>query len=535
MNIKNTNDQGLTVSFTPDFALSNVVSPTSINLGPNEQKNVNLHVNIAGTDKSGDMYVEGACEDSSPISEGLIYLSVKGRGSVVSCRGTDSDCGMAGMCENVNQYDGCKDGYYLNYYCASNTKKFKSMCTNTCCNSVGGTCNNNICVVPKFSVNLPINITNSTGKPTSALVTLYEVGTTRVANSSTVNGYGVISSPNATVDLNLEYDTVLNIMFKNLDLTKMTSTFKMSMNKISTALPDANLIKAYTISTSQSSFDGILKFKYSSLIVNNEPGLAIYKCSSFNTTSGTCLGSWVKQSATLDSVNNIISTQITSFSVYALGESRDVTTTTTATTSPTTTISSNSGGSSGGSKTTTSTRTTTSIAQTTISCICESWTNLGCGQNSCGSNEMKQIRSCDPSACDSESRCIVDTSCAKEETTIKTEENLKATEQPTGLFLGIPNDIAKYAIPIVSITVVSVGIVIWKFNDKITSFTPTKSSKGYVFAGKHENPDFVELKIKEEPKIIVDTTPELKKQNAIEARNRAIEDMRKRAHEMDKK
>ncbi|NOX71853.1 MAG: hypothetical protein GXO64_04120 [Candidatus Micrarchaeota archaeon] len=44
-------------------------------------------------------------------------------------------------------------------------------------------------------------------------------------------------------------------------------------------------------------------------------------------------------------------------------------------------------------------------------CRCGSWTDQACGQGSCGSDKMLQTRTCAPSGCDSESRCISDQSC----------------------------------------------------------------------------------------------------------------------------
>ncbi|MEM5766127.1 MAG: PGF-pre-PGF domain-containing protein [Candidatus Aenigmatarchaeota archaeon] len=47
----------------------------------------------------------------------------------------------------------------------------------------------------------------------------------------------------------------------------------------------------------------------------------------------------------------------------------------------------------------------------TLACNCTNWSNIGCGAQSCEENEMKQIRSCTPAACDSEERCVIDPSC----------------------------------------------------------------------------------------------------------------------------
>jgi hypothetical protein len=45
------------------------------------------------------------------------------------------------------------------------------------------------------------------------------------------------------------------------------------------------------------------------------------------------------------------------------------------------------------------------------SCDCTSWQNSQCGGGTCPSDQMQQARSCNPSDCNSESRCIADSSC----------------------------------------------------------------------------------------------------------------------------
>ena len=243
LSIKNTNNQGLSINFIPSSALFNAVFPTSVTLDANEQKDVLLPVNVGGTNKYGELYVNGNCADTSPIIEGTIYVSVKGRGSVVPCLGTSTNCGMPGMCEDVTKYNGCDNGYYKTYYCAGNTKQSNSRCTSYCCGLVRGTCTGTpqICSVPHFSINLPVNITNETGKPKTAIIKLYQPGTSIVVNSSTITGYNTISSSNVSVDLGLEYDSsVLNILFRNLNLTQMSGTLKFTLDDVSTTIQNVS-------------------------------------------------------------------------------------------------------------------------------------------------------------------------------------------------------------------------------------------------------------------------------------------------------
>jgi PGF-pre-PGF domain-containing protein len=44
-------------------------------------------------------------------------------------------------------------------------------------------------------------------------------------------------------------------------------------------------------------------------------------------------------------------------------------------------------------------------------CSCTSWSNVSCGISPCKQNEMKQTRTCTPSKCDLEERCIEDPKC----------------------------------------------------------------------------------------------------------------------------
>jgi hypothetical protein len=45
------------------------------------------------------------------------------------------------------------------------------------------------------------------------------------------------------------------------------------------------------------------------------------------------------------------------------------------------------------------------------SCSCTSWQDLGCGQGSCAADEMLQTRTCTPSGCNSQSRCVSSPIC----------------------------------------------------------------------------------------------------------------------------
>jgi len=543
LSIENTNSQGLNVNFTPstqlfNYAFSNV---TSLNLG--EKKDMFLLVNVGGRNKGGDLYVTGNCQDGSPIAEGSIWVTIYGRGDApANCQNTAKSCGMPGNCQDLTKLNGCQDGYYRNYYCSNNEPKYSTTCTSPCCAPIGGTCKSGNCQVTQSLKSINIKLSNGNSQPRNALVKLYESGTTRIVNSSNITGTGTLYSPNNTVDLYLEYDSRLIILLNSLDLTKTTGTSEIILDSLTTSISNATFLKAYKISVpSTFTFTGIdMKIKYGGLSFSNEQGLIIYRCGSYNDATNRCNENWVKKTTTKDTVNDIAMIELTNFSVYGLGESQDVTTTstttTTATTGPTTTVSSSGGGGGGVGTTTVRTTTVTSTVLTTVQCTCGTWENLGCSLSPCTSSEMKQERTCNPAACDSESKCVTDDSCAQDKTSTQPEEQPKVASQLTGMFLGIPTDIAVYAIPISILVVFSVGLIAFRYNDRVKYLFASKSKKGYVFTGKIENPDFVNIKIKDEPRQeIVNQDSDLKKQKVEEARKKAIEEMRKRAFEMDKK
>ncbi|NCN39131.1 MAG: hypothetical protein GW914_02000, partial [Candidatus Aenigmarchaeota archaeon] len=65
-----------------------------------------------------------------------------------------------------------------------------------------------------------------------------------------------------------------------------------------------------------------------------------------------------------------------------------------------------------GTTTTIAATTTTTIAATTTTiCSCTPWTDVSCGGGACSGNQMLQARTCNPSGCDSQSRCVLDSRC----------------------------------------------------------------------------------------------------------------------------
>ena len=56
----------------------------------------------------------------------------------LNCAGTDTECGLAGVCQNCNLLDGCYSGHYRNYYCSAQSCAYTSSCTEACCDLLHG-------------------------------------------------------------------------------------------------------------------------------------------------------------------------------------------------------------------------------------------------------------------------------------------------------------------------------------------------------------------------------------------------------------
>lgn len=76
-------------------------------------------------------------------------------------------------------------------------------------------------------------------------------------------------------------------------------------------------------------------------------------------------------------------------------------------------------------------------------CVCTDWSDIGCDVAPCAVNEMKQTRSCTPSACDKESQCMVDESCVEKVVWIKENKN--------NIIIGVVIIVAVLAVVVVQI------------------------------------------------------------------------------------
>lgn len=153
LTVKNTNNESLTLYLIPSAQLLSYVYGGEITLAPRETRSMNLYVYINGFDKLGEMRVEGYCEDGMPIPEGVMNVYIDGRDieDPPSCRNTVTSCGIWPNCIDISGWDGCYGGYYRRYYCAGNTIRYNTMCSDYCCKQhVGddGYCSGGRCVDP---------------------------------------------------------------------------------------------------------------------------------------------------------------------------------------------------------------------------------------------------------------------------------------------------------------------------------------------------------------------------------------------------
>lgn len=234
------------------------------------------------------------------------------------CGNTLSSCGTYPDCLNLTGISYCVNGRVVKPYCYANTPKNKTY--------------NQACEPPVQSnaINFQLNITNGAGSVRQLVLTFYVPGTTNVINTSSINGYGSMSSANSTVDLELKFDnSSLNVVVKNLNLTKLSSGISnIIVDRLSVTIPEVDVYKAYRVELpSNFTFSTIyLSISYDNVTVRNETSLRFYKCSAFNTATNSCNDNWSEISLVSRNITSkIISLEINGFSVYALGEPKEET------------------------------------------------------------------------------------------------------------------------------------------------------------------------------------------------------------------
>ncbi|MDI6826210.1 MAG: hypothetical protein QMD36_03390 [Candidatus Aenigmarchaeota archaeon] len=575
LTLRNDNEFPVIVSFVKSGNIQTLITilEDGFTMEPAEMKDVGLEISLTGPATASGTITVGFTPSEGqgmPVTYGVdVTIYGRGGGTTKKCAGTKTSCGTYPDCKDLTKLDGCYNGYKRSYYCSNNQPKYSESCTDYCCQQFYGSvgkCQSGVCKgqASPPPVKLVLNITNGLGGTRSAKITLYIPGTSTIVNTSTINGYGTIHSSNSTVDFMMEFDSsILIVLLKSLNLTKLSGTSQIIIDVVPTSIPNVSLIKAYKISIpSTFSFTGIiLKIKYSTLSFGNEQGLAIYKCGSYNDLTNVCNDNWVKISATRDTVNDIISAELSSFSVYALGESQQTTTTTTTLQTTTTQSSSSSSRSSGG------TTTTTTIPETQGSLTCSdddgtNYENKGtCTLDGstytdfCSSNTALREFYCSDSICameekDCDAYCkekhgqnqtgtCSQGACVCKEIVI-VEEVKEEGKKPTGLFIDILGaSIASNAFTIGTVVVLaSFGIFGWRYQDRLkqffTSTSHGKSKGSYSITRETPRVGYVEIKpVKKE----IEQPKEQPRAPPIgnDVKNKVIEEIRKRAIEEDRK
>jgi hypothetical protein len=314
---------------------------------------------------------------SGVISSGVgVVFGTSGSNSTGSGEKCEKDmCGPPGNCTNITGVTYCIDGKISKLRCVAN--KIEKVKTYKACQNL----------------EIGFNVTDDEGSPNDLDVEITSASGV-ILSSSPISGLGSFSLANQAVDMKFKFDESKFVFkAKNVDLNKISSRINnIIVDIVNPNIPNVNVYKAYRVELpSDFTFSQILlEANYSDAQIGNEDNITVYKCSSYNPSTNSCNEAWSKfTSITVDKTNKIISLQINSFSVYVFGEQSSSTTTTTTTIPNSTT--------------------------TTITCTCGSWYNDGCGLSPCSSSQMKMIRTCSPSNCDTQTQCVSSSSCTSQQ------------------------------------------------------------------------------------------------------------------------
>jgi len=238
-----------------------------------------------------------------------------GTGIRPRCGNNVTSCGDPGSCVDLTGMVYCVRGRVVRSKCLSNNVKNETLTTS--CN--GG--------------EFKIRIKNTIGGSGSANVTIYSAGSSSIIGRSSITGEGNINSLDDIVDMEFDLNSSqFNFLMKNVDLKILNTNRDFVMERLSAVVPGAVVFKAlYVELPNNFAYSSIiLKIKYSDVTIS-ESNITLYKCSSFNVTSGTCNSAWQKINLVKDSTRKLAIAEVNSFSAYALGDSGGVTTTTTTT------------------------------------------------------------------------------------------------------------------------------------------------------------------------------------------------------------
>jgi len=135
--IKNTNTgQNLTFVIEPSTSISSIAKTKSFNLTADETQNSFIEFYISGSTKSGELYLTGSCGDGLPIPEGSVFTTINGKGTGGECLNTMTSCGTYPDCKNLydDEFPECVEGYKQYYRCENNEPiVYRTLCWSSCC------------------------------------------------------------------------------------------------------------------------------------------------------------------------------------------------------------------------------------------------------------------------------------------------------------------------------------------------------------------------------------------------------------------
>jgi hypothetical protein len=361
--IENRNSENLIVNMTPYGTLSQFIAPVNVEIPGNDEVSVDMLTLVTSGDKAGKIIVSGFCEGGFSFPEGQINVYIiSADSSGGTCDGTITSCGIWPNCYNIPEDfpddNTCVNGYKRSYSCEQNQVVASDLCTNYCCTTLYGEdadCQDNVCIDPYGSqpIDFSLNV-NDGSSPVEVEIRIYESGQATPFHSSTFSGLQSFTSAFGNVDLELSYgDDNLVFTFENLNLSYVEDqTVDISITEVASQIGGVDVHRSFDIQVgSVLYYDDIeLVMRYSDLSYENEDYLRIYRCSNYDESTDICQSTWQSISPSKDNGNLIVNVE--GLSVFSIIEDNDIgTTTVPTTTSPDTTTSpsSGSGGSSGGS------------------------------------------------------------------------------------------------------------------------------------------------------------------------------------------
>ena len=256
------------------------------------------------------------------------------------CGNNITSCGKYPDCQDLTNLKYCVRGWLIESICtvSSNQQEITNRTRSIKCNP--DDYNNLNRPEVKF------NVSDEDGNPQDVEISLLSPGTQNSFLTSSFTGSASLRSESPVSDVKFSFDDEkLEFTLKNVNLTKIASATSkiILMNADDIEHPSANIYRGYKIELPANlSYPITLDLSYDEISFSNQNNLRIYKCSQFNWNTNSCDVSWIEfgpDAYYKDASSKSVFLNISSFSVYGIGEYIPQTTTSTSTTWTTTTIS----------------------------------------------------------------------------------------------------------------------------------------------------------------------------------------------------